>query len=127
LGPHDTIGLFGFGSYDFFGEKKRNGETETAFATQFHRLDARWDHELPNHGKIRTAVTIGSDSTGTEELAGVRDRLLGARMYFEQPVSPEVVVRGGADVMLDHYDLLRSERADQRRSQESLYPPRNDL
>ena len=127
LGPKDTIGLFGFGSYDFFGEKRPNGDTRTAFATQFHRLDARWDHELPNRGKMRTAVTIGSDSTGTEELAGVRDRILGARMYAEQPLSPDVLIRGGADVTLDHYDLLLSDRLDQRKSQESLYPPRNDL
>jgi hypothetical protein len=127
LGPHDQLGLFGFGSYDFFGEKKADGTTRTAFATQFHRLDARWDHDLPNHGKMRTAVTIGSDSTGTEELAGVRDRMIGARLYVEQPVGTDVLVRGGADVMLDHYDLLAADSREQRRSQESLYPPRNDL
>ena len=127
LGPRDQIGVFGFGSYDFFGEKKSDGTTRTAFATQFHRIDARWDHELPNHGKMRTAVTVGSDSTGTEELAGVRDRLISARTYIEQPVGEDVLVRGGADVTLDHYDLLTSDSASQRRSQQSLYPPRNDL
>jgi len=127
LGPRDTIGLFAFGSYDFFGEKRRDGETRTAFATQFHRIDARWDHELPNHGRMRTAVTTGSDATGTEDLAGVRDRMLGARMYLEQPVSPDVLVRGGADVMLDHYDLVVGDSVEKARRQESQYPPRNDL
>ncbi len=127
LGPRDRIGVFAFGSYDFFGEKKANGTTETAFATQFHRIDARWDHDLPNHGKMRTALTVGSDATGTEELAGVRDRLIGARVNIEQPVGEDVLVRGGADVMLDHYDLLAADSRDQRRSQQSLYPPRNDL
>ncbi|CAN5895464.1 hypothetical protein BH11MYX4_BH11MYX4_54670 [soil metagenome] len=127
LGPRDQIGLFGFGSYDFFGEKKSDGSTRTAFATQFHRIDARWDHELPNHGRMRTAVTLGSDSTGTEELAGVRDRMIGVRMYVEQPVGEDVLVRGGADVMLDHYDLLTSDRIARQRSQETNYPPRNDL
>jgi hypothetical protein len=127
LGPRDTLGVFAFGSYDYFGEKRPNGEVRTAFATQFHRVDARWDHQLPNHGKMRTSLTIGSDATGTEELAGVRDRMLSARMYFEQPVGTDVVVRGGADATLDHYDLLVSDGVDRRRSQESLYPPRNDL
>jgi hypothetical protein len=127
LGPRDTVGLFAFGSYDFYGEKQRNGDIRTAFATQFHRLDARWDHELPNHGKMRTSLTIGSDSTGTEELAGVRDRMLSARTYLEQPVGRDVLVRAGADATFDHYDLLPAARLDQQKSQEQLYPPRNDL
>lgn len=72
-------------------------------------------------------MTIGSDSTGTEELAGVRDRMLSARTYIEQPVGEDLLVRGGADVTIDHYDLLAADSREQRRSQESLYPPRNDL
>jgi TonB-dependent Receptor Plug Domain len=128
LGDRDRIGLFGFGSYDFFGEKKADGTTRTAFATQFHRLDARWDHELPGRGTMRTAITIGSDATGTEELAGVRDRMIGARMYLEQPVGADVLVRAGADATLDHYDLdVGSGSSSERRSQEANYPPRNDL
>jgi hypothetical protein len=127
LGDKDTIGLFAFGSYDFFGEKRSNGETRTGFATQFHRLDARWDHELPNHGRMRVAATLGSDATGTEELAGVRDRMLGTRLYIEQPLGKNVTVRGGADATLDHYDLMQSDKEGQSESQASLYPPRNDL
>lgn len=128
LGDRDQIGVFAFGSYDFFGEKRRNGETRTAFATQFHRIDARWDHELPNRGKMRTAVTIGSDATGTEELAGVRDRMLSGRVYLEQPVGKDLTIRGGADVTLDHYDLDVPTNDRQRRDDSaSLYPPRNDL
>lgn len=127
LGPRDQIGLFAFGSYDFFGEKRPSGEIRTAFATQFHRVDARWDHELPNRGRLRLAATFGSDETGTEELAGVRDRIVGARAYVEQPVGKSMLVRGGADVMLDHYDLLTSNKEGQSESQAALYPPRNDL
>ena len=127
LGDKDQIGVFAFGSYDFFGEKRPSGETRTAFATQFHRIDARWDHELPNRGRLRVAATIGSDETGTEELAGVRDRLIGTRVYFEQPVGKRALVRGGADMMLDHYDLVTPDKEGQSDSQTSLYPPRNDL
>ena len=127
LGPKDQIGVFAFGSYDFFGEKRPNGETRTGFATQFHRIDARWDHELPNRGRMRLAATIGSDATGTEELAGVRDRMIGSRVYIEQPVGKNVIFRGGADVTLDHYDLVASRNVRQSEEQASLYPPRNDL
>jgi hypothetical protein len=128
LGPNDILGLFAFGSYDFFGEKRANGDTRTAFATQFHRLDARWDHQLPNGGRMRVAATLGSDATGTEDLSGVRDRILGARMYFEQPVGSSMTVRGGADVMLDHYDLdLPTTASQKRQAADTQYPPRNDL
>jgi hypothetical protein len=124
----DQIGVFAFGSYDFFGEKRSNGETRTAFATQFHRVDARWDHQLPNRGKMRAAITIGSDATGTEELAGVRDRMIAGRVYVEQPVGKDVTLRGGADVTLDHYDLeVPTTDAQQREADNALYPPRNDL
>ncbi len=127
LGPRDTIGLFAFGSYDFFGNKKSNGETETGLATQFHRLDARWDHELPNHGKMRLAATLGSDATGTQDLAGVRDRMVGARLYVEQPTGENVTLRGGADVTLDHYDLDLDKNPETAATNASQYPPRNDL
>lgn len=128
LGPHDTIGVFAFGSYDFFGEKKANGDTSTAFATQFHRIDARWDHQLPNGGRMRVAATLGSDATGTQDLSGVRDRMIGARLYFEQPVGQSVTVRGGTDLTLDHYDLdLPTTAAQQRQTNDTQYPPRNDL
>jgi hypothetical protein len=127
LSDKDTIGLFGFGSYDFFGSRESNGSTKTALATQFHRLDARWDHELPSRGKMRVAVTVGSDATGTEEIAGVRDRMIGARLTIEQPVTKDVLIRAGADMVLDHYDLDLSGDAGKRTSQETLYPPRNDL
>jgi hypothetical protein len=75
---------------------------------------------------MRPAVTVGSDSTGTDELAGVRDRMIGARLYLEQPVSKDVTVRAGADVTLDHYDLALATTEEQER-QAADYPPRNDL
>ncbi|MDB4941206.1 MAG: TonB family protein / TonB-dependent receptor [Labilithrix sp.] len=127
LGDKDAISVFAFGSYDFFGEKQSNGETRTAFATQFHRIDARWDHELPHGGKLRAAVTVGQDQTGTEDLAGVRDRMLTSRVYLEQPVGRDVLVRAGVDATLDHYALDSARHEDDREEQQRLYPPRNDL
>lgn len=125
LGDDDTIGAFAFGSYDFLGDHDEDTDvTKTIFATQFHRVDLRWDHRLPKRGKMRVAATIGIDETGTDQLQGVRDRLFGVRMLLEQPVEKDVLVRGGLDTMFDHYDLADREFA-QRSS--SLYPPRNDL
>jgi len=129
LGERDQIGVFAFGSYDFYGEKRRNGEVRTAFKTQFHRIDARWDHELPRGGRMRTSVTLGTDESGTDEISGVRDRMLSTRLYVEQPISRDVLLRGGTDVTLDHYDLApASTRRQERNSdQTSLYPPRIEV
>lgn len=124
LGPDDTIGFFAFGSYDFLGDAQRGRETKTIFASQFHRLDLRWDHRLPKGGSMRLAATIGSDETGTEEVQGVRDRMFSARLLIEQPAAKDVLVRGGMDTTFDHYDL--ADRELQQRSS-SLYPPRNDV
>jgi hypothetical protein len=123
LGRDDTIGAFAFGGYDFLGNVE-GGKTKTIFATQFHRADLRWDHRLPNRGTMRLATTLGIDSTATEDLAGVRDRMTSTRLYVEQPAGKDVLVRGGLDATLDHYDLVTDGgNADQ----ESLYPPRDDL
>ncbi|MBX3190873.1 MAG: TonB-dependent receptor [Labilithrix sp.] len=128
LTPKDTIGVFAFGAYDFFGEKRPSGEVRTALATQFHRIDTRWDHDLPNRGHMRLALTVGSDETGTDELRGVKDRMIGARLYVEQPLGEDVLLRGGSDVMLDHYDLDTSRRSGGVNGNSNvLYPPRNDL
>lgn len=132
LTPDDTVSAFAFGSYDFLGEVRNEqvrseGRTEqrlsTVFATQFHRLDLRWDHRLPHKGKMRVAATIGSDSTATDDIQGIRDRMIGTRLYVEQPVD-DVLVRGGVDALLDHYDLADAELG---QSASDLYPPRNDL
>lgn len=122
LGRDDTIGAFAFGSYDFLGSVE-DGETKTTFATQFHRVDLRWDHRLPNRGTMRVATTLGVDSTATEDLAGVRDRMVSTRLYVEQPATEDVLVRGGLDATLDHYDLVPGNDA----AQDSLFPPRDDL
>lgn len=123
--PDDTASVFAFGSYDFLGEVEEDKAVRTIFATQFHRLDLRWDHRLPKRGKVRIAATLGVDSTATEDIRGVRNRMLGARMVFEQPASDAVLVRGGLDTILDHYDAMG--RGNGLTSEEALFPPRNDL
>jgi hypothetical protein len=125
LGKDDTIGAFVFGSHDFLGEVREKDDKErTIFATQFHRIDLRWDHRLPGGGAMRVASTIGLDETATDLVQGVRDRMLGVRLTIDQPVSKGVVVRGGLDSVIDHYDLAEREYS---QVPSSLYPPRNDL
>lgn len=123
----DTVGVFAFGAYDFFGEKRRDGTVRAALATQFHRLDVRWDRDLPKGGHMRAAITYGSDRTGNEDIDGVIDRMVSTRVYVEQPVSKDLLVRGGADMILDRYDLDFANARQANGGSASLYPPRNDL
>ncbi len=128
LTPDDRVSVFAFGSHDYLGEvKTRGGETETrtVFATQFHRLDTRYDRKIEG-GRVRAAVTLGIDVSAFGEDKSTRDRMLAARWELEKRLSPELLFRGGADVVLDHYDLVDgAEETDERFSQ--LYPPRNDV
>lgn len=131
----DTLSVFAFGSYDYLGAED-DGEFKDLFSTQFHRVDLRWDRRLKD-GRMRLALTLGWDATGTQDVIGVRDRLAGVRFEYDKRLSREVRFRAGADAWLDHYDLTTSPSkktdttADGQESNASddparIYPPRND-
>jgi hypothetical protein len=65
LSERDSIGFFAFGSYDYVGQRSEvDGEPQTLFGTQFHRLDLRYDHSLGPRGHLRTALTLASTVLG---------------------------------------------------------------
>jgi TonB family protein len=128
LSDRDRVGAFVFGSYDYLGnQNQRRGTTKTIFETQFCRADLRWDRELGRAGRMRAAITLGMDTTTTEDGLGVRDRVVGVRMIVEEKLSPVVRVRGGFDAWLDHYDLEPTGRPIDDARNDNLYPPRNDV
>jgi hypothetical protein len=104
LSPKDTVGLFAFGSYDFLGERTPT-TTLTLFGTEFHRVDARYDHQLSDDGNLRLAATGGIDLSRLPDDRFVRDRLLGTRSEMNYRLSPEALLRFGSDVQLDAYDV----------------------
>jgi hypothetical protein len=106
LDARDTVSAFAFGAYDFLGEKNPDGSTDVAFATEFHRLDLRFDHRESNRTHFRFGVTLGVDLTrADEEDLVVRDNLLSARAEVERRSSAELTVRGGVDTTLDFYSV----------------------
>jgi len=140
LSDRDTISLLGFGAYDFASQRQtidpstrpvgldpRGTSPYTVdrvlFASEFHRADLRWDRTLPRGGRLRAAATFGFDRTRVEARRAGSDVMTAARLEIVQPLSPEVTVRGGADVVLDHYggdalgpfadddDVVRRQRA----------------
>jgi TonB family protein len=108
VSERDTLGFFAFGAYDYVGQRSEvDGEPQTLFGTQFHRLDLRYDHSLGERGHLRTALTLGVDSSRLQaQDRSVRDQLASARTELEYRVSPSVSVRAGTDIGFDSYDVL---------------------
>lgn len=127
LTPKDTIGVFAFGSYDYLGQKAQT-QTLTVFGTEFHRVDVRYDRRLGNDGDIRFAVTGGYDRTRLPDDRFLRARGLGVRTELAYRVAPAALVRAGADVQFDTYDvelgLTATDPAIQ--SAGNLFPTRTD-
>ena len=101
--PDDRVSVFAFGGYDYLGQRTPT-ETLTLFGTEFHRADLRYDRRLPG-GRVRTAVTLGQDSSDVSQDRSTRDRMLAARVEIEQRVSDSALVRAGTDVQLDRFDI----------------------
>ena len=119
----DVISLLAFGAYDratqratpdrdtleaAVGNKPRPNDVPqeieiVLFASEFHRLDLRWDHALGGGGRMRVAGTLGFDRTRVEARRAAEDLMLATRLEIEQPVSKNVTVRAGADLVVDQY------------------------
>jgi TonB family protein len=129
VGEHDEIGVFAFGSYDYLGQIQTDGSEQQLFATEFHRIDLRYDRGLGGDGQMRLAATFGFDRTG-DDTGDVLDLYAALRLETQYRASSDVRVRGGADVAFDHYDLENSfdtQGATSQKDATLLYPPRNDV
>ncbi|OJY25167.1 MAG: hypothetical protein BGO98_08260 [Myxococcales bacterium 68-20] len=121
LSDRDTISVLGFGSYDFAAQRQTldpstrglladpnaspvtRDVTRVLFASEFHRADVRWDRTLPQGGRLRAATTVGFDRTRVDARRAATDVMTGARVELTQPLSRTVVLRTGADLVVDSY------------------------
>jgi hypothetical protein len=128
LSADDTVSVFGFGSYDYLGQKTQS-ETLTLFGTEFHRADLRWDRRLGAAGKLRFALTGGLDRSRAQLDRYVRDRVLGGRVELEQRLSRSALLRAGADLQSDTYDVETGTAnfSPAAARVASLFPSRTDL
>lgn len=133
VGNHDTLSVFSFGSYDYLGEKRPNGDVRTVLATEFHRVDLRWDHVASTRTNTRVALTLGYDRTRAddEDRFFVRDRSIALRSEMKHRASKQTLIRSGADVALDYYDVeapaFDPDDAEEREVFDRLFPRRSDL
>lgn len=112
LGTRDAVGVFAFGSHDYLGTAEtKNGQVGPIveqLASDFHRVDLRYDHELDD-GRLRVAATLGYDAQGgagegeNAAVTTVTDLSAALRLEVDEKVSSAVRLRGGADGWLDHY------------------------
>ncbi len=121
---------FAFGSYDYASETNKRTRKETVlFASEFHRLDLRLDHE-GEKSHSRLAVTLGIDRTRLEGARFARNHVVGVRGRHREVLNDWAEVEVGADVMLDFYDGdVPSPYAVSRKRYESalaFFSPRTD-
>jgi TonB family protein len=96
----NTLSLFTFGAFDLAGDVQ-NGAKETLFASEFYRVDLRYDHASAGGASARIATAFGLDRT---RLAGTRfatDVLIQPRATLRIPLSENILLRGGFDATLD--------------------------
>lgn len=102
LSPRDRLTLFSLGAYDIAGQTE-DGERKILFASEYHRVDARWDRKWSERTTSRLAMTLGYDRSRLEGLRFVRDASLGARGNVKHVLGPSVTVRAGFDANVHRY------------------------
>ncbi len=129
LGRDDRVGVLAFGSHDFLAQKSPSGPI-TLFGTDFHRVDARYDRRLGDRGKLRTAVTVGRDTSRAQQQdRSVVDHVFATRTELTYRAAPTALVRAGTDLQLDTYevDLGPIDFSPAARAVVRYFPSRTDL
>jgi hypothetical protein len=142
VAARDELGVFSFGSHDYLGSAAvKNGQVGPIveqLASDFHRVDLRYDHEFEG-GHVRVAATLGYDVQGgagegdNAAITTVTNRPAAVRFDADRILSPEVRVRGGADAHLDHYGFSQGaaptgpDGSSMEQVPSSAYPPPTDV
>jgi TonB family protein len=128
--PKDRVTAFAFGSYDLLGQEQAGG-LRVLFGTEFYRVDLRYDHFYGADNRIRIATTLGYDNTHLDFQTNTRDEMLGVRAELTHHLSRHALLRGGADVVLDHYSVAAPTYVDPDdpniQAFNAFFPPRNDV
>jgi TonB family protein len=129
--PDDRISLLTFGAYDLVGQTAA-GIDNVLFASEFYRLDTRWDHRFGAKTNVRVAVTGGFDQTRIPgQPRNSRDTLGAVRFQLTHAASDYVLVRAGGDATIEHFTADTRPYADpddpDTQRFNALFPPRDDV
>ncbi|MEM6788468.1 MAG: TonB-dependent receptor plug domain-containing protein [Myxococcota bacterium] len=105
LTPDDRISIFAFGAYDFFATETESSQTRPVFATEFYRVDTRYDRWQLDGGRLRVAVTTGFDRTVTADARDARTFMVATRMRLRQPLRDTLRLDVGLEVQRDDYTI----------------------
>jgi TonB family protein len=123
------VSALAIGSYDYASNTK-DGIEEVLFASEFHRLDLRLDHQGTNGSRSRVATTVGIDRTRLEGSRFAQDWLTGVRGRHTWSAGQNVDMEIGADALAEFYvgDLPSrfAVRPEDYRTAETLFSPRTD-
>ena len=129
--PDDRISLLTFGSYDLVAQTAAGIES-VLFASEFYRLDTRWDHRFGPKTKVRVAVTGGFDQTRIPgQPRNSQDTLGSVRFELTHLAADNVTFRAGGDATLDRFTADTRPYADpddpDTKRFNALFPPRDDV
>lgn len=93
-----TLGVFAFGSHDYFAS---GSPLDEVFVADFHRVDLRYDHAWGS-GSLRVALTGGYDYRGASP-SYLTDNSAAARVEFSQRLAPALRLRAGIVARIDDY------------------------
>jgi hypothetical protein len=130
LTPRDRLSIFAFGAYDYastppdaaLDQTPQDGEN----AVLFHRVDLRYERRIGDAGKVRAAVTLGTEGTRGGQ-GVVRDRLGGVRLELHTALGEAVLLRTGASANLDRYELDLDPATENFLDVQALFPGRTDF
>lgn len=129
--PDDRLSILTFGAYDLVGQTAA-GIDNVLFASEFYRLDTRLDHRFGPKTNVRIAVTGGFEQTRIPgQPRNSRNTSGGTRLQLTHVVSDRVLVRGGADALLEHFTADERPYADPddptTKRFNALFPARDDV
>ncbi|HTM45063.1 MAG TPA: energy transducer TonB [Polyangiaceae bacterium] len=116
----DTLSVFAFGSHEYFDDGKDN-----FFGTEFHRIDLRYDRKLSHQANARVAMTFGKDRTRATN-GELSSESFGVRSELRDRFSNAVLLRAGADVMLEGFSMNVDALNTHADDIERLFPARTD-
>jgi len=131
LGENDRVSLLTFGSYDLVGQTQA-GIDNVLFASEFYRLDLRYDHRFGPNTTARVAVTGGFEQTRIpNQPRNSKDTMSSARFELEHVATARVRLRAGGDVTRDGYSSDTRPYSDPddptTKKFNALFPPRDDV
>ena len=91
-----------FGSFDYASQVE-DGVEQVFFASEFHRVDMRFDRRGADGSTSRVAATLGFDRSRLEGSRFAQSILTGVRGRHGWPLGPKLDVEIGVDLQAENY------------------------